>query len=61
MCYAPKMTKNARTEVRLEPELLARLQAVADASGHKLSEVIRIAVRKALPDFERRVGIEVKP
>lgn len=59
LCYASRMVKS-RVQLRLEPELLARLQAVADASGHKLSEVIRIAARKALPEFERRVGI-VKP
>jgi hypothetical protein len=40
------------TFIRIEPDAMARLRAVADATGHSVASVIRFCIDKQLPALE---------
>ena len=43
------------TIIRLSPDMLARLQSVAEATGTSVARVIRLCVTRALPQIEAHV------
>ena len=49
------------TKIRFEPTDLARLQAVAEATGHSLASIVRYCVEKHLPTLEARFRVAGQP
>jgi predicted DNA-binding protein len=45
-----------RTQIRLEPEMAARLQRAAEQHGWSIAELIRVCVDHFLPELERKLG-----
>ena len=42
------------TLIRLEPDVLARLQSISDTTGHSLASIIRHCIERQLPALEAR-------
>lgn len=48
-----KSTKEPRVSCRVTPELMGRLERIAAANGIDVSDVVRMALNRALPNYEQ--------
>ena len=50
-----KLAKEPRVSCRVSRPLMNRLEKVADANGIDVSDVVRMALNRILPEYEKQI------
>lgn len=50
----PNKIKEPRVNCRVTPQLMKRLEKIATANGIDVSDVVRMALHRALPSYEAK-------